>query len=239
MAKKSGGYGTGTVGLVCLLVMAGLFQFSGCKKEKTALPPETDQPRQSEPAKQPALNTNPKPPEANTAEANSTQAVAQPEVKLRDVLAGATRWGPVYESWNGKTAPDFTVTDLKGGKHKLTDYRGKNVMIVFWATWCVPCKYEVPHLIAFQNLTGKDKLEILAVSYVNPRNSEQAIRSFVEENDRISYTVCPARETNMPRPFNTIEYIPCSFFINPDGTIKLATSGLLTLGDMRLILRAR
>jgi thiol-disulfide isomerase/thioredoxin len=239
MANKSSGYGTGTVGLVCLLAIAGLFQFSGCKKEKTAAPPETSQPRQSEPAKQPASNTNPKPPEANSAEANFTQTVLQPEVKLRDVLAGATRWGPAYDSWYGKTAPDFTVTDLKGAKHKLSDYRGKNVLLVFWATWCMPCRHEVPHLIAFQNITGKDKLEILAVSYVNPRNSEQAIRSFVEQNDRINYTVCTVRETDMPRPFNAIEYIPCSFFINPDGTIKLATSGLLTLGDMRLIMQAK
>jgi len=171
-------------------------------------------------------------------EQTSTEPAVSSKTSLNNVIRAARTWRPAYTSWYGRTAPDFTLTDLAGKKHKLSDYRGKDVMLVFWAAWCGPCVMEVPHLTALQNIVGKDDLAILAISYLSPRNTTEMVRRFVRQNDRISYTVFSVSPDSMPEPFDGIVYIPCSFFVQPDGKIKLATTGLLTLADMKAILQA-
>ncbi len=164
--------------------------------------------------------------------AESTGDVNQPKVSLNDVIKTARTWGPVYTYWYGKMAPDFTLTDIDGKQHKLSDYRGKNVMLIFWATWCPPCLMEIPHLISLRNIIDKEQLAMLAISNENPALVKQFVAS-----KKINYTVLSDRGT-MPLPYNQIRGIPCSFFINPEGKIKLATSGLLSLGEIRAILQA-
>jgi len=159
------------------------------------------------------------------------------KMHLEDVIRSASGWGPSYESWLGKEAPDFTLRDLDGKEHKLSDYRGKDVMLVFWATWCPPCMMEIPHLIALRNRIGQDKLAILAIT----NEGADRIRPFADRK-RINYTVL-LENGNMPAPFGVMRIyrtsgVPCSFFIRPDGTIKLATSGLLTLGYMKAIVQS-
>ncbi len=165
--------------------------------------------------------------------AESTGDVNQPKVSLSDVIKARRYWNPAYTSWYGKMAPDFTLTDITGKQHKLSDYRGKNVMIIFWATWCAPCLREIPHLIALRNTIGEDRLAMLAIS-----NEYPALVKKLVANKKINYTVFSTDTFSMPTPFNTITYIPCSFFIDPDGKIKLATEGVLSLGSIKAILQA-
>ncbi len=186
-------------------------------------------------------NLQPEPQHEQTS-AETTKPIVKPKVStkasLRDIIRAARTWGPAYEPWIGKAAPDFTLTDLAGKQHNLSDYRGKNVMLVFWATWCGPCVREVPHLIALRNLISEDELAILAISYNSPNNTTEMIKKFVKRNKRINYTVSSTDAYTMPNPYNTINSIPCSFFIDPDGKIKLATVGLLSLGSMKAIIQA-
>jgi peroxiredoxin len=158
---------------------------------------------------------------------------------LNDVIKAARTWQPAYTRWIGQKAPDFTLADINGKQHTLSDYRGRNVMIVLWATWCGPCKAEVPHLIALRNLIGQDKLAILAISYVStaPRETAEVVEDFVKRN-KINYTVFSTDASTMPTPFRYIRSIPCSFFIDKNGKIKLATEGLLSLGEIKAILQA-
>jgi len=157
---------------------------------------------------------------------------------LKDVIATARTWGPSFQSWFGKPAPEFTLTDLAGKQHRLSDYRGKDVMLIFWATWCGPCRMEIPELIQMRNTISPDKLAMLAISYISPRNSTEMVKSFVAQNNQINYTVLSVESSDLPAPYNLVNSIPCSFFIDPQGAIKLATVGLLQLSDMKAILQA-
>lgn len=163
-----------------------------------------------------------------------------PKKTLREIVRAARTWRPGYISTYGGKAPDFTITDINGKQHTLSDYRGKDVIITFWATWCGPCKIEVPHLIALRNLISKDKLAMLAISYISafpPENTEM-VKEFVEQNE-INYTVFSVEASRMPPLFSRISTIPCSFFINPEGNIKLATNGLLSLDEIKAIIQAK
>lgn len=163
-----------------------------------------------------------------------------PKPTLNDIVSAARTWGPAYKSWIGKTAPDFTLSDLNGKWHKLSEYRGKDVMLVFWATWCGPCIMEIPHLIELRESTGEDKLAMLAITYITvmPPNTVERIRDFVRQNRKINYTILAVDADRMPAPYNQVNAIPCSFFIDPQGKIKFATEGLISLGEVRAILAA-
>ncbi len=167
-----------------------------------------------------------------SADVNS-KPVVDVKMRLEDIILRARTWGPVYESWSGRQAPDFTLSDIAGKQHKLSDYRGKNVVIVFWATWCGPCKREIPNLIALRNTVSTDNLAILAISTGEPA---QQVINFVSANG-MNYAIL-LNDGNLPGPFDRINYIPCSFFIRPDGKIKLATSGLMSLGEIKAIIQA-
>jgi peroxiredoxin len=161
------------------------------------------------------------------------------KVTLENVIRTRRGWNPIYESWYGRMSPDFTLTDIDGKEHKLSDYRGKNVIITIWATWCGPCRMEVPHLIALRNRISEDELAILAISYRStfPRETTEKVRSFARRN-KINYTVFSTDMGAMPAPFSRISSVPSAFFIDKQGKIKIATEGVLLLGEIKAILQA-
>ena len=163
----------------------------------------------------------------------SNLSLTASNLSLKDVVENARMWAPEFRSWFGKTAPDMTITDINGKEHSIRDYRGKDVMLVFWATWCMPCIMEIPHLNALKNTLSEEKLAILAISNELP----DLVKKFAAQQ-KINYTVFSTSRDDMPTPFNSITSIPCSFFIDPNGKIKLATIGTLSLGDMEAIIRA-
>jgi len=163
---------------------------------------------------------------------------SNPTPTLSSIIARRRGWGTAYTNWYGKQSPDFTVTDIDGKQHRLSEYRGKNVILNFWATWCGPCRIEIPHLIELRKTISEDKLTMLAISYIDLRNSAETIKKFVAANPIINYTVTATDMESMPEPYNYIDAIPCSFFIDPQGRIKLATEGVIGLQDMKAIIAA-
>ncbi len=157
--------------------------------------------------------------------------------QLNDIVRTARGWGPVFQEWYGKEAPDFILTDLQGKQHSLSQYRGKNVIVVFWASWCAPCKMEVPHLKEVKEAFGEEELKILAITVTSPINSERRIKDFVKDNN-VNYTVLITDGTGVEPPFSQIRGIPTSFFIDPEGKIKLGTSGLISAEQMQEIVKA-
>lgn len=152
---------------------------------------------------------------------------------LQDVIGDARTWMPIFLHWYGSRAPDFTLPDIVGQQHKLSDYRGKDVIVVFWATWCGPCIREIPSLKKLQDTVGRDKLAILAITNENP----DLVKRFASV-ERINYTVLLSGQ-DMPIPYSYINSIPCSFFIDTEGRIKLATEGLLSFIEIKAILQAK
>ena len=203
-----------------VVIIATIVFWAGCKKE----PPEQ-------------TNTNTQ----NQQEIPTTN-IKKPAVgtSLNEIISSRRGWDTTFKSWYGKMAPDFTLTDITGKQHKLSGYRGKDVMLIFWATWCPPCIREIPDLIELRNTTDEDKLAMLAISYIStrPPNTIEIVKGFVERQ-KINYTVLSVNKSDVSAPYNQMSGIPCSFFIDPEGKIKLATLGLLSLGTIKAILQAK
>ncbi len=210
-----------------IIMLAATVTWSGCKKqpaEQTQLEQNYNESTQSQPT-----NQKPIKPPTNIATGSKTT--------LDNVIRAAKTWGPAYKSWYGKNAPDFTLADINGKQHKLSEYRGKNVMIIFWATWCPPCLTEIPHLIKMRKSISEDKLIMLAITNEKP----ELVKKFIIDQ-KMNYTVL-LDKGNMPKPFGFMRVygtsgVPCSFFIDPDGRIKIATIGVVPLKDIKAILQA-
>jgi thiol-disulfide isomerase/thioredoxin len=163
---------------------------------------------------------------------------APPKLTLNEIIKRSSTWEPAYTNFYGTASPDFTVVDINGQKHTLSQYKGKNVLLVFWATWCPPCLAEIPHLIELRKEIGEDKLAILGISFVDQRNTIEAINKLVKKNPSINYTIVPVNPMTMPKPYILINVLPTSFFIDPQGKIKLAAEGLVPLQDSKAIIEA-
>jgi peroxiredoxin len=165
-----------------------------------------------------------------------TQVDSSPRVSsglsLEQIIKAAKTWGPSFQPWYGKPAPDFTLSDIEGNKHKLSDYKGKDVLIVLWATWCPPCRIEIPHLIELRNTVSKDDLAILAISDERP----DVVKKFVAQA-KMNYTILLDPGV-LPGPYNAIRAIPSSFFIDSEGKIKLGSTGLVSLDEIKAIFEA-
>ena len=140
-------------------------------------------------------------------------------------------WNVAFASSFGKDAPDFTIFDIEGKMHKLSNYRGRDVMVVFWATWCPACNLEIPHLIELRNTLAEEKLVILAISNEEPERLKQ-----FAESKGINYTVASLGDSPMPKSFADVTSIPTTFFIDPEGKIKFAAVGLVSMADAKVIM---
>jgi peroxiredoxin len=193
----------------------------------------------SAPANDPNQTAQQQPVESNTTEKPPAPSViAPPKLTINDIIKYANTWNPIFTKSYGKEAPDFTVIDINGKKHTLSDYKGKNVMLVLWETWCPPCIAEIPSIIELRKQISEDKLIILGISFIDQRNTTEAVRKFVTKNPVINYPVTATDLMAMPSPYNLIRAFPSSFFINPQGKIKLAAEGMVPFPQMKAIIEA-
>ncbi|MGA9225616.1 MAG: redoxin domain-containing protein, partial [Mesobacillus sp.] len=117
----------------------------------------------------------------------------------------------------GAEAPDFELTALDGKTVKLSDYRGKKVILNFWATWCPPCKAEMPHMQNFYE-ENKDKgVEILAVNLTNMDKGVDEVQKFVKEYG-LTFTI-PLDEEGVAGTTYQAFTIPTSYILDENGVI--------------------
>jgi thiol-disulfide isomerase/thioredoxin len=111
------------------------------------------------------------------------------------------------------SADDFQVTDLNGKVHTLAAYRGKWVLVNFWATWCPPCLEEIPELISLQE-RHKDMVLIgVAMDY----KTKKEILDFADDN-LMSYPLVLGDEVTI-RQFANVEVLPSTYIYNPQGKL--------------------
>lgn len=137
-----------------------------------------------------------------------------------------------------KPAPDFTLEDLSGRKVSLTSYRGKAVLINFWATWCGPCKIETPWLVDLRNQYAPQGFEILAVSEDDLDLGDK--QKLSEEKQEIAHF---AQQMHMPypvlldgdvisKPYGGLDSLPTSFFVDRNGNVVAAQVGLTSKDEI-------
>jgi len=110
-------------------------------------------------------------------------------------------------------APDFTLNDTEGNEHKLSDYRGKVVIVDFWSTWCSPCVVEIPHFVKFYNKYNEKGLVILGLSL---DTDQLRLENFMEENNMEYPVLVNAGKVSM---MYAVKGIPTTYLINKDGKI--------------------
>ncbi|HYK73968.1 MAG TPA: TlpA disulfide reductase family protein [Pseudoneobacillus sp.] len=117
----------------------------------------------------------------------------------------------------GNPAPDFTLTTLDGKTVKLSDYKGKKVILNFWATWCPPCKAEMPHMQKFYEKNKENNIEILAVNLTNLDNGKKSIEEFVTEY-KLTFDIPLDEEGTIGMQYQAFA-VPTSYIIDSKGII--------------------
>jgi thiol-disulfide isomerase/thioredoxin len=119
-------------------------------------------------------------------------------------------------------APDFTLDSLEGKSMRLSDLRGKAVLLNFWATWCGPCKIEMPWFVELQNQYGAEGLQIVGVAMDDA--SKEDIAKFAKDMG-VNYPVLIGKEA-VGDQYGGVPALPESFFIGRDGKIVDKIIGL-------------
>jgi thiol-disulfide isomerase/thioredoxin len=140
----------------------------------------------------------------------------------------------------GKPAPAFELEDLSGKKVALASFKGKAVMINFWATWCAPCKIETPWLVELRNQYAAEGFEILGVSSEGDGVGKDDMAAWAKDKAAIAKSV---QQMKMPYPvlingdsistqYGGLDELPTSFFLDKSGIVIDAQQGLTSKADL-------
>ncbi|MFB3915865.1 MAG: peroxiredoxin family protein [Terriglobales bacterium] len=132
--------------------------------------------------------------------------------------------GPLTGTVKGKLAPEFELKDLDGNTVRLSDYRGKAVLLNFWATWCPPCKEEMPWFVDLQKEYGPQGLEVLGVAMDDA--GRDTIANFIQSMS-VNYKILLGTE-NVADAYGGVQALPTTFCIGRDGKIVSRVFGLVT-----------
>ena len=135
----------------------------------------------------------------------------------------------------GYTAPDFTLKDLNGNTVKLSDFRGKPVYLNFWASWCPPCKAEIPEIQEFYQL-NKDKVAVLAVNITYNDNVSDVVNILKANNTNFPVLLDINAKSSVADAYQ-VYGIPASFFIDKNGIIRATHAGGMTIVTLQEALK--
>jgi len=149
------------------------------------------------------------------------RAILVPDAASR---AGADSGGPdgMTPKLQGKPAPAFTLVDLDGKKVSLADFKGKPVLVNFWATWCGPCKLEMPWMQEFSQKYAAQGLIILGIA------ADDASKSIIASTTHklgVTYPVLLKQDATLDA-YGGVNYLPESFYVDRTGKIMVETAGM-------------
>ena len=129
-------------------------------------------------------------------------------------------------------AHDFTFKDTQGKMQRLVDYRGKWVLVNFWATWCPPCQEETPDLVELYNAHKDTDLVVIGVALDSTR---AAVAEFTAKY-AIPYPIVYSSYTTAETEVGAVEALPTSYLYNPAGKLEIFQEGALTRADVEAYL---
>lgn len=134
--------------------------------------------------------------------------------------------------WSGGPPPALALKDIDGRPHRLSDYRGKVVLINFWATWCGPCRDEMPSIQGLKEKLAGRPFAVLAVNLDEP---ESRIRKFLSQM-KVDFTILLDPERKTARAWNA-RILPASFVVGPDGRIRYSLIGEINWDHEQVVAR--
>ncbi|MGQ9634133.1 MAG: TlpA disulfide reductase family protein [Bryobacteraceae bacterium] len=138
------------------------------------------------------------------------------------IQSGAAR--KIKQQEDRKLAPDFALKDVNGTTVRLSDYRGKVVLLNFWATWCAPCKIEIPWFIEFEQKHKDRGFAVLGISMDD--DGWEVVRPFLARM-KVNYRTLMGDET-VAELYGGVASLPTSFLIDREGRIASAHLGLVS-----------
>lgn len=136
---------------------------------------------------------------------------------------------------DGMAAPDFALADLRTGKTvHLSDFKGRAVLLNFWATWCPPCKVEIPWFVELQNQYGPQGLTVVGVIVLDDANKDKKLQ-FVSDM-KINYPVLVGTE-QVGNAYGNVENLPTTFYIGRDGKVVKSVLGLRSHADIESLVK--
>jgi cytochrome c biogenesis protein CcmG/thiol:disulfide interchange protein DsbE len=165
-------------------------------------------------------------------------SAAKGELVPGPMTDGAAGMPQYISPLKGKPAPAFALEDLSGKKVSLASYKGKAVLINFWATWCAPCKIETPWLVELRNQYAGQGFEILGVS-TDDIDRDDSEKLSDEKKDiaksaqqlGIDYPVL-IDGASLSTPYGGLDAMPTSFFVDRKGTVVAAQLGLTSKDEI-------
>jgi peroxiredoxin len=146
--------------------------------------------------------------------------------------SASTKPLPPGEPTSGKIAPNFTLPNLEDRPVNLTDYRGKIVVLNFWATWCGPCVREMPHFVTAQDTYRNKGVEFIGISLDDEGKS--VVAPFVKEHN-INYNIVLG-DSKTGDLYGGITAIPSTFFIDRQGSIYRQEVGAISAAELTQVL---
>jgi thiol-disulfide isomerase/thioredoxin len=133
------------------------------------------------------------------------------------------------------TGTEFTLKDIQGHIHHLSDYRGKWVLINFWATWCAPCLEELPELVALHNAHSGTDLVVIGIAMEYP--SAKVVKDFLKTRP-LSYPVVLG-DGKIANQIGPIDVLPTSYLYDQTGKLVSKQSGTVTKGSVEKYISSR
>ena len=148
-----------------------------------------------------------------------------------DLPAGYNTTGKSPSTDIGRAAPDFVLRTPDGASLRFSDLRGKPVLVNFWASWCGPCRKEMPEIVRAYRERSADGLVVLAIDL---QENDEQVRAFAEEFG-MTFPIATDRTGQVAdawRIGGPVEGIPSSYFIDSDGIVRARVFGPLTAETM-------